>query len=121
MYTETAGLYDAIYGAMKDHADDARQIAALIRAVQPAARTVLDVACGTGDHARQLTELGLVVDGVDLDLTGPDGTREVSEVHERGLFSVAQMQAAFAAAGLTASYAPGAGPAHRGQYTARAT
>jgi len=66
MFTETAGLYDAIYGKLKDYADEARQIAELIRAAQPAAQTVLDVACGTGEHARLLTAQGFAVDGVDL-------------------------------------------------------
>lgn len=233
MFTETAGLYDAIYGQIKDYADEGRQIAALIREAHPAARTVLDVACGTGEHARRLTELGFEVDGIDLepgfveiargklprarfeiadmagfdlgrtydvvtclfsaigyadtlprmraaiaslrrhvapdgvvlvepwitpeefgdgrtgslelavgelrvtrhfqtsrdgnlstlrfdyDIAGPDGTRHAREVHTLGLYTVAEMQAAFEAAGLVAAYEPGAGPAHRGLYTAR--
>jgi ubiquinone/menaquinone biosynthesis C-methylase UbiE len=67
MYTETAELYDAIY-AFKDYRTEARQLATLIREGPPGARSVLDVACGTGEHARWLTvDHGFSVDGVDLD------------------------------------------------------
>ena len=45
----------------------AAAIAERMREAHPTARTVLDVACGTGEHARLLaTEHGFVVDGVDL-------------------------------------------------------
>lgn len=68
MYTSTAELYDCIYASIKDFAVDATDIAARIRKENPAASTVLDVACGTAEHARILTEEhGLRVDGLDLD------------------------------------------------------
>jgi len=68
MFTESAELYDIIYSGFKDYRAEARQIAAVIRREQPAARRVLDVACGTGEHARMLTEAhGFEVDGLDLD------------------------------------------------------
>jgi ubiquinone/menaquinone biosynthesis C-methylase UbiE len=67
MYTESAELYDAIY-AFKDYRSEARQLADLIRQSTPAARTVLDVACGMGEHARWLiADHGFSVDGLDLD------------------------------------------------------
>lgn len=67
MFSESIEIYDAIYGAMKDYAAEARSIAALIRQAHPGARTVLDVACGTGEHARHLAaEHGFAVDGIDL-------------------------------------------------------
>ncbi len=47
-----------------------------------------------------------------------DGTRHATEVHELGLFTVDEMLAAFAAAGLSAEYRPEA-LADRGLYVAR--
>ena len=68
MFSESADLYDAIYSAFKDYPAEATRIAAAIRALQPQARTVLDVACGTGEHVKLLrSQNGLVVDGLDLD------------------------------------------------------
>jgi len=67
MFTESADLYDAIY-SFKDYAAEAVQIAAVVRANHPKARNILDVACGTGEHARHLAgSHGFDVDGLDLD------------------------------------------------------
>lgn len=68
MYARSAELYDLIYAAMKDYAAEARWLAALLRELSPGAGTLLDVACGTGEHARWLAaQHGLRVDGIDLD------------------------------------------------------
>lgn len=68
MFTASADLYDVVYAGFKEYPAEARAIASVIRAAHPAARTVLDVACGTGEHARLLvSEHGFLVDGVDLD------------------------------------------------------
>lgn len=68
MFSESAELYDAIYGMFKDYAAESERLATLIRSAHVGARTILDVACGTGEHARILTErFGFHVDGVDLD------------------------------------------------------
>jgi SAM-dependent methyltransferase len=67
VFKEPAELYDAIYFVFKDYADEARQIAALLHEIHPNAHTILDVACGTGEHARQLSTMhGYQVDGIDL-------------------------------------------------------
>ena len=62
-----AELYDAIY-ASKDYRAEVQQLATLIRQDRPGAPSVLDVACGTGEHAQWLTtDHGFSVDGIDLD------------------------------------------------------
>ena len=68
MFSESAELYDRIYATFKDYPAEAARLAAWIRAERPGARTILDVACGTGEHARLLqAEHGFEVDGLDLE------------------------------------------------------
>ena len=67
MFTASAELYDIIYGSFKDYAAESDRIAALLRSEHPGCRTLLDVGCGTGEHARLLVERGFAVDGLDLD------------------------------------------------------
>jgi trans-aconitate methyltransferase len=70
MFSASAELYDLIYSAFKDYPREATELAGIIRRARPQARTVLDVGCGTGEHARLLTEAhGFEVDGLDLDPT----------------------------------------------------
>jgi len=64
MYSKSAELYDQIY-SFKDYAQEARQIETLIKAHRPDATAILDVACGTGEHARYLSST-FSVDGIDL-------------------------------------------------------
>jgi len=88
MFAESAEFYDAIY-SFKDYAAEAAQIAEVVRSLRPDARAVLDVACGTGEHARLLTERhGFNVDGLDLD---PGLLRVAREKHARGRFFEADM------------------------------
>ncbi len=55
-YDRSAALYDAIYrGIGKDYGAEAQQVAGLVRANCPGARTLLDVACGTGGHLEHLS------------------------------------------------------------------
>ena len=68
MFSESAEYYDLIYGRFKDYRAESERLAQMIRDRVPAAKTVLDVACGTGEHARHLHELGFTVDGVDVEL-----------------------------------------------------
>lgn len=88
MFSESAEYYDLIYSAFKDYPKEVAQIAALLRRLNPACRTVLDVACGTGEHATRLSEEGFVVDGLDLE---PAFVRIASEKHPAGRFVVADM------------------------------
>ena len=74
MFSESAELYDLIYSRFKDYPAEARQLAELIRRERPGARTVLDVACGTAEHARLLTaEHGFMPEYVH----GPDEKAEL--------------------------------------------
>jgi SAM-dependent methyltransferase len=67
MFSESAEVYDLIYAQFKNYREESTRLAALLRRLNPSCRSVLDVACGTGEHIRQLTTLGLEVDGIDLD------------------------------------------------------
>jgi len=68
VFSESAHLYDSIYRAFKDYAAEATAIATLLRATRPSAKTILDVGCGTGEHALHLRKShGFAVDGLDLD------------------------------------------------------
>ncbi len=65
-YARSADYYDAIY-AWKDYAGEARRIRALVARFGPSrARTLLDVACGTGSHLARLRRW-YEVTGVDRD------------------------------------------------------
>jgi SAM-dependent methyltransferase len=67
MFHQTAHIYDLIYEAAgKDYASESSAIRTLIQAHNPEARTLLDVACGTGGHLRHL-QYHYEVTGVDLD------------------------------------------------------
>ena len=66
MFDASADYYDLLYSTFKDYAAEAAAIAALLRRLNPACRTVLDVACGTGEHAKRLAADGFEVDGLDL-------------------------------------------------------
>lgn len=68
MFHESGEFYDLIYGAWKDYESESAALTALVRGRQPKARTILDVACGTGRHAKALAEThAFAVDGLDLD------------------------------------------------------
>ena len=67
MFSQTAQYYDLIYG-FKDYAAEAEKIADLVLKELPTAQTILDVACGTAEHAKLLSER-FKVDGLDLEPT----------------------------------------------------
>jgi ubiquinone/menaquinone biosynthesis C-methylase UbiE len=58
-------LYDALYG-FKDYESESARLTELIRERKPDARTLLDVACGTGKHLEALQE-EFEVEGADID------------------------------------------------------
>lgn len=68
MFSSTTDVYDLIYSSFKNYDDESATIHSAIHQANPNTRRVLDVACGTGEHARRLTErFGYHVDGLDLD------------------------------------------------------
>ena len=88
MFSGSAEFYDLIYFTFKDYAAEARQIASLLRSLNPGCASVLDVACGTGEHARHLAADGFAVDGIDLD---PAFVRIAQRKHPAGRFFEADM------------------------------
>src|SRR6476646_7835961 len=67
MFSASAEYYDLIYSAFKDYGGEVTQLAHLLRAANGTCRSVLDVGCGTGEHARRLIDQGFEGDGIDLD------------------------------------------------------
>ena len=88
MFNASAEFYDLIYSTFKDYAGEAAGIASLLRRCNPRCETVLDVACGTGEHARLLAAAGFVVDGLDLD---PAFANIARRKHPAGRFFEADM------------------------------
>jgi SAM-dependent methyltransferase len=88
MFTASAAFYDLLYSTIKDYQADTTQITTLLRQLNPGCRTILDVACGTGEHARRLAAEGFEVDGLDLD---PAFIRIAAGKHPAGHFFQADM------------------------------
>jgi SAM-dependent methyltransferase len=67
MFSASADLYDLCYES-KPYRDEAGQVAAAIRARNADATTLLDVACGSGEHGLHLgRDHEFRVDGVDVE------------------------------------------------------
>jgi SAM-dependent methyltransferase len=63
---EVSAVYDLFYlGRGKDFADEAAVVASTVKARNPAAATLLDVACGTGEHLRSLRGHFANVEGLE--------------------------------------------------------
>ena len=88
MFNASAEYYDVIYAAFKDYAAEVAQVSSLLRRLNPQSHTLLDVGCGTGEHARRLAAEGFVVDGLDIE---PAFVRIASQKHPAGRFVVADM------------------------------
>src|SRR3954447_5484559 len=65
MFSRSAHMYDAIYASVRDYPREAAEVDRLIQEHRPGARTLLDVACGTGAHLEHLKDYEL--EGLDLD------------------------------------------------------
>jgi SAM-dependent methyltransferase len=67
VYRSTAHVYDLVYEAAgKDYARESAEIHAVVQRRRPGARSLLDVACGTGGHLRHL-RTWYEVAGLDLE------------------------------------------------------
>jgi ubiquinone/menaquinone biosynthesis C-methylase UbiE len=64
MFTKSAGFYDILY-YFKDYGVASRQLHALIQRHNPNAKTLLDIACGTGKHLEELQKY-YRVEGLDI-------------------------------------------------------
>ncbi len=73
MFGSTAHLYDLIYEAAgKDYAAESETVRRIVEERNPGARTLLDVACGTGTHLVHLRD--------HFEVTGVDVQPEMLEV-----------------------------------------
>jgi len=61
---DTVALYDDIYTRIKNYEDEARKIREWILRFSPGAKSILDVACGTAEHAKYLKK-DFSLDGLD--------------------------------------------------------
>jgi SAM-dependent methyltransferase len=66
VFARSQRLYDLVYG-FKDYPGEARRLVELIDERIPEARSLLDVACGTGKHLAELRERLPDAEGLDLD------------------------------------------------------
>jgi SAM-dependent methyltransferase len=87
MFYESAALYDSIYTKMKNYEDEAAQVRAWINKLRPSARTILDVACGTGEHSKYLKAY-FQIDGMDLN---PEFLKIAQSKNSGGHYQIADM------------------------------
>lgn len=89
MYNQSAEFYDAIYRLKKDYADEAKRLDYLLKQLTPTPQSILDVACGTGEHARHLSQShGYHVDGIDVQ---PKFIDIAAAKNPDGIFTIADM------------------------------
>jgi predicted TPR repeat methyltransferase len=65
-FSDSAEFYDAIYLRERDYAAQADHLKQLLLGLNPEARTLLDVACGTGLHIEQLRNW-FECEGIDIE------------------------------------------------------
>lgn len=67
MYQQSTEFYDAIYRELKDYGKEADKLHYLLQNLPSPPHSLLDVGCGTGEHAKQLSNrFGYSVDGIDI-------------------------------------------------------
>jgi len=86
VFSASAEYYDLVYGK-KDYQGETDRLRGLLRRFVPDGRTILDIACGTGEHLRLLPEYQVA--GIDLE---PAFVRIASAKRSDGNFQVADMQ-----------------------------
>ncbi|MCH6258900.1 methyltransferase domain-containing protein [Puniceicoccaceae bacterium K14] len=68
MYTQSFDIYDTIYQLEKDYSIEAEKIDYLLQQLPANPTTILDVACGSGEHAHHLyNKFKYSVDGIDIE------------------------------------------------------
>jgi len=89
-YADSAELYDFIYenSDFRDYVAEAEALARAIEKAHPNAKTILDVGCATGEHARLLSKR-YHVDGIDIE---PAFIERARSKNRGGDFRVASMQ-----------------------------
>lgn len=89
MFVNSSAYYDRLYRSIKNFQEEAQRVATIINNNNRKAKTILDVACGTGEHASFLAgNHGYLVDGIDLD---PNLLEIAAAKVPSGEFSVANM------------------------------
>lgn len=86
MFKKSTQYYDVIYG-FKDYNEESRSISELIKRINPNAHRILDVACGTAEHAKHLSQ-SFSVDGIDIE---PEFIKIASTKVPTGMFKIADM------------------------------
>jgi SAM-dependent methyltransferase len=86
MYAASADYYDLIY-SKKDYRGETDRLREIFRRFVPDGRTILDIACGTGEHLRFLPEYE--VGGIDLE---PAFVKIAKEKRPDGNFQVGDME-----------------------------
>jgi SAM-dependent methyltransferase len=90
MFTHSAEIYDILYRPVKKYSVECQQLTTLLKQLHPYGKTILDVGCGTGEHARILAgEHGYRVDGIDIE---PAFIKIAAEKNPRGQFWQADMR-----------------------------
>src|SRR5260221_1579401 len=86
MLIDSPELYDAIYH-FKNYSRECDRLRGLISQFVPGARSILDVGCGTGEHAKFLKQ-HYEIDGVDINQNYLDAAQQKNPM---GRYSAADM------------------------------
>ena len=87
MFNKSAQYYDVIY-SFKNYDEESKRISELIKDVNPTALRILDVACGTAEHAKRLS-MDFDVHGIDIE---PEFIKIASSKIPSGVFKIADMR-----------------------------